>query len=148
REGAHNDRSDSRALGVAIRDALDILARDQPLLIAIDDIQWFDDSSARALAFALRRLNTHRVQALLTRRGTQGTYVEQAIDSETIVIGPLSLGAMQKFLHGRLDTSLPRPAALRIHEASRGNPFYALELMRTLDLTDDLTKPIPMSGSL
>jgi DNA-binding CsgD family transcriptional regulator len=148
REGAHNDRHDSRALGIAIRDALDILARDQLLVIAIDDIQWFDDSSARALAFALRRMDTPRVLALLTRRGTQVTYVEQAIDTETIVIGPLSLGAMQKFLHDRLDRSLPRPAALRVHEASRGNPFYALELMRTLDLTDDLTKPIPMSGSL
>src|SRR4029077_3223847 len=102
REGANNASHDSRALGVAIRDALDILARDQMLLIAIDDIQWFDDSSARALTFALRRLNTHRVSALLTRRGTQVTYVEQAIHIETIVIGPLSLGAMQKFLHDRL----------------------------------------------
>src|SRR5216683_3267962 len=47
-----------------------------------------------------------------------------------------------------LDRSLPRPAVLRIHEASGGNPFYALELVRTLDLTDDLAKPIPMSESL
>jgi DNA-binding CsgD family transcriptional regulator len=148
REDAQDDRHDSRALGVAIRDALDILARDQLLLIAIDDVQWFDDSSARALAFALRRIDTKQVLALVARRGTQVTHLEQAIDTESIAMGPLSLGAMQKFLRDRLDRSLPRPAVLRIHEASGGNPFYALELVRTLDLTDELTKPIPMSESL
>src|SRR6266852_1851373 len=147
-EDAQDDRHDSRALGVAVRDALEILARDQRLLIAIDDVQWFDDSSARALAFALRRIGTQQVLALVARRGTQVTHLEQAIDTESIAIGPLSLGAMQKFLHDRLDRSLPRPAVLRIHEASGGNPFYALELVRTLDLTDELTKPIPMSESL
>src|SRR6266852_608981 len=147
-EDAQDDRHDSRALGVAVRDALEILARDQRLLIAIDDVQWFDDSSARALAFALRRIGTQQVLALVARRGTQVTHLEQAIDTESIAIGPLSLGAMQKFLHDRLDRSLPRPAVLRIHEASGGNPLYALELVRTLDLTDELTKPIPMSESL
>ncbi|HYM97795.1 MAG TPA: AAA family ATPase [Candidatus Sulfotelmatobacter sp.] len=148
REDAPGDQHDSRALGVAVRDALDILARDQLLLVAIDDVQWFDDSSARALAFALRRLGTQRVLAFVARRGTQVTHVEQAIDTESIAVGPLSLGAIQKFLHDRLDRSLPRPVVLRIYEASGGSPFYALELARTLDVTDELTKPIPMSASL
>src|SRR5436190_21956647 len=46
---------DPRALGLATRSALQLLAEDRPVLVAIDDVQWFDDSSAGALAFALRR---------------------------------------------------------------------------------------------
>ena len=42
-----------RAHGLAIRDALLALSEDGPLLVAIDDVQWFDDASSSALAFAL-----------------------------------------------------------------------------------------------
>src|SRR5215217_4800295 len=50
------DALDPRALGLATRNALQLLADDRPLLVAIDDLQWLDPSSASALAFALRRL--------------------------------------------------------------------------------------------
>ena len=46
---------DPRALGVAVRSALELLAEDE-LVLAIDDLQWLDASSASALGFALRRL--------------------------------------------------------------------------------------------
>ncbi len=37
---------DPRALGVAVRTALALLAAEQPLLLAVDDVQWLDSSSA------------------------------------------------------------------------------------------------------
>ena len=45
---------DPRTLGVAVRSALELLADDGPVVLAIDDVQWLDPSSVSALAFALR----------------------------------------------------------------------------------------------
>ncbi len=47
--------------------ALELLGARAPVLVAIDDIQWLDRSSERALAFAVRRLPP-RVGLLLSRR--------------------------------------------------------------------------------
>ena len=54
-EEAGEEGADPRALATATRSALELLSGAQPLLLAIDDVQWFDDSSTRALAFAVRR---------------------------------------------------------------------------------------------
>ncbi len=56
-EEASGDPVDRRALAVAVRGALQALSRSEPLVIAIDDVQWLDPSSTSALAFALRRLD-------------------------------------------------------------------------------------------
>lgn len=42
-------------------------------VVAIDDAQWMDGPSSRALRFALRRLRGHRVLALLARRPLAAT---------------------------------------------------------------------------
>jgi AAA ATPase domain len=40
----------------------------QPLVLAIDDLQWLDPSSSRVLGFALRRLTDHPVGVLASQR--------------------------------------------------------------------------------
>ena len=47
---------DERTIGVATLSALRLISAGAPLLLAIDDLQWVDASSAAALRFALRRL--------------------------------------------------------------------------------------------
>jgi predicted ATPase len=47
---------DQRAIALAFSGALRALAVEAPLVVAIDDIQWLDRSSAFLLEFALRRL--------------------------------------------------------------------------------------------
>src|SRR5437899_11354315 len=56
RKEESGDPVDHRALAAGVRDVLQMLSERQPVLIAIDDVQWLDASSASALAFALRRL--------------------------------------------------------------------------------------------
>ncbi len=123
-----------RAVAVAVRSALELLAEAQPLLVAVDDVQWFDPSSTAALAFALRR-SAGQMHLLLARRsGTiDPTSLESALPApsvERLQVGPLTVGALQAVLRERLDRVFPRPTLLRIHETSGGNPFYALELAR------------------
>jgi DNA-binding CsgD family transcriptional regulator len=149
REDAAGDRVDPRALGTAIRSALQLLSEDTPLLVAIDDVQWFDSSSARALAFALRRLADDRVGLLLARRldgAAQPSELEQALappGAQRLPVGPLSLGALHRLLRDRYGRSFARQTLLRVHDRSGGNPFFALELARVLNDEVDPVQSVP-----
>lgn len=130
------DPFEPRATGTAFLSVLRALAARQPVLLAIDDAQWLDDASAEAIGFALRRmLDGERILVLLARRSRTALPAplrELAGRAERIELGPLSLGAVRRLLDAETDAALSRPAARRIHEASAGNPFFALELGRAL----------------
>ncbi len=147
---------DQRALGVAVRSALELLAEDG-LVLAIDDLQWLDATSASAVGFALRRLPEADISLLWTRRlgePPQSTAIEDALDGdrvERIQVGPLSVGATHQVLHSLLAHGLPRPTLLRLHAVSGGNPFYALELARAIGAdgaVPDPTQPLPVPERL
>ena len=141
-----------RALGVAVRSALELLADAQPLLVAVDDVQWLDPSSTDALAFALRRMAAPMHLLLARRSGTSSpTSLERALPApsvEHLHVGPLSAGALQAVVRERLDRVFPRPTMLRIHETSGGNPFYALEIARALPDELEPTGPLPVPETL
>ncbi len=65
-------------------------------------------------------------------------------------VGPLSLGALHRMLSERLGAEFPRPLLRRIHEASGGNPYFALEIGRlTSELHEvDPSGPLPVPQDL
>jgi DNA-binding CsgD family transcriptional regulator len=153
-EETSGDPVDHRALGVAVRGALQVLSEREPLLIAVDDVQWLDASSSSALAFALRRLASNQVLLLLARRlgeGGQPSGIEQALGAQRVrrlPVGPLSVGALHRFLHRRLGRFFARQTLLRIHERSGGNPFFALELARAVEEDLDPLQPLRVPETL
>jgi len=154
REEASGDSVDHRALAVAVHDALELLGRRTPTLVAVDDVQWFDASSSSALGFTLRRLVSGRVLVLLTRRivdGGQPSEIERALDGERVErlrVGPLSVGTIHRLVLDRLGRPFPRQTLLRIHERSGGNPFFALELAWVVDEGVDPLEPLPVPETL
>lgn len=129
--------ANERAVGAATHSALTALAGHRPLLIAVDDAQWLDVPSLHALEFALRRLRDEPVGLLATVRVESGAAPTFALTStigadraERLWVGPLSAGAIYELIRTRLGHSVSRPALLRLHELSGGNPFFALELAR------------------
>lgn len=145
---------DPRALGIAVRNALQLLAENAPVLVAIDDVQWLDAASAGALVFALRRLDANPVRLLLARRlGDDGqpSQLEQTLPDENIrrlSLGALSVGALHILLRNRVGRVFARQTLLRIHEHSGGNPFFALELARALGSEVDPMQPLPVPHTL
>ncbi len=154
REEASGDPVDRRTLAVAVHDALRFLSERGPILIAVDDVQWLDPSSSRALGFALRRLDASPVILLLARRLVEGAHqseLERALSADRVrplIVGPLSVGALHRFLRDRLRRSFPRQTLLRVHERSGGNPFFALELARVLPAEVDPLQPLPVPETL
>ncbi len=124
--------ADPRTTSTAFRSLLALVAQDGPALVAVDDIQWADGASQRALAFVARRLPP-RVGLLLTRRGTSRDLpLGLATDGvERVTLGPLSLAALHHLLTGRLGWSPSRPVLVALESASKGNPLLALELARS-----------------
>jgi DNA-binding CsgD family transcriptional regulator len=126
---------DQRTISMAALGLLRRLADVHPVILILDDLQWLDPPSARALSFALRRLRHEPVGLISTvRTGWPGRSEPLApawAGEDTVTrleVGPLSLGAMREFLLVRTGLSPARPQLLRLHEASGGNPLLALEL--------------------
>jgi DNA-binding CsgD family transcriptional regulator len=124
-----------QAVAVGTAALLRRLAEGGPLLVAIDDAQWLDPSSAEALTFALRRMPPAGFGLITTIRSPDGSLplgLDRAEPHERIDLGPLSLGALHHLLREHLDHMFGRPTLVRLSEASRGNPLFALELGRAL----------------
>ena len=153
-EDASGDPVDRRALAVAVRESIELLADREPLMIAVDDVQWLDASSKSALVFALRRIAARPVRVLLARRkadGAQSSELEDALGAEHVErlhVEPMSVGALQRLLRDRLGRGFGRQTLLRIHERSGGNPFFALELAGLLDADADPLQPLPVPDTL
>src|SRR2546428_223557 len=128
------------AIALAVLSALKALAAARPLVVAIDDAQWIDKAWGAPLAFALSRLAEARVDVILAWRRDEDRHgaplgVEHAFGFgrvRAIEVGPLSIGALHALFRQQLGLTLRRPTLHRVHEASRGNPLYALELARAL----------------
>jgi len=138
---------EQHTLGVALLGVLRTLAASKPVVVAVDDVQWLDRSSAAMLAFAVRRLREERVALLLARRQSSRLdpeRLELALPEERrsmVRVGPLTMGALHRLLADRVGTTLARPALRRVHETSGGNPFYALELVRALESSGGWIRP-------
>ena len=65
-----NEPADPRTVATAVIGVLTELIRQQPVLVAIDDVQWVDLASRRALEFVVRRLPA-QLRLFVTRR-TEG----------------------------------------------------------------------------
>lgn len=135
-----------------VLDGLRVLSSRAPLMIAVDDAQWLDRSSARVLEFCVRRLDNQPVLILLTFR--TGDPVPLGLDRALpfgrlcrVPLGPLSMGAIGELLRTRLGAVPPRRAMTRLYDACAGNPCYALEFARALDNCPHMSltnEPIPV----
>ena len=129
--------TEQRIVASALVALVRALTEEAPVLVAIDDAQWLDQYSLAVLSFATRRfkrriglLVTERLDAEIGSASWLRLAHPDAVDR--MRIGPLSLGRLHALISARLGQSLSRPNMMRILESSGGNPFYALELARTL----------------
>ncbi|MBB6036893.1 helix-turn-helix transcriptional regulator [Phytomonospora endophytica] len=128
---------DRRAVYLGVLGAIRVLASESPVVIAVDDAQWLDDASAGVLDYVIRRLSGEAIAVVTSMRSPGEDAVPFALfDGERthrLHLRGLSLDGLHRLLRARTGRPWPRPALIRLHETSGGNPFYALEIARAMD---------------
>jgi DNA-binding NarL/FixJ family response regulator len=154
---AADEAADPRTTATALVTVLGSLAEEAPVFVAIDDLQWLDAASMRALDFAIRRLPVMS-GLLMTRRtdqpGTAPLELERSFAADRLRqlrLRPLSVAALHQVLRSGLGAAFSRPTLVRLHALSGGNPFYALEIGRglmRLEREPHAGEPLPIPETL
>jgi DNA-binding CsgD family transcriptional regulator len=149
---------EQRAVAVAFLAVIRRLSASGPVILAIDDLQWLDVPSARAVEFALRRLSGERAGLLASVRDPGDerpvSAASTGLPAERLMrmrIGPLTLGAFQSAVRATVGPGLSLLTIRRLFDASGGNPFYGLELARALQRAGaepSPEDPLPVPGDL
>jgi DNA-binding CsgD family transcriptional regulator len=125
---------DSLAIAAGLLTALNAVAERQPLLVAVDDVQWLDDASMPPILFTLRRLRSDNARVLLSRLEETPSQLEKALERgvERLELAGLSIGAIGRLLSERLGLVLSRRELRHLYETTHGNPLFAIELGRSV----------------
>ena len=118
-------------VGLAVLGLLAEAAEEQPLLGAIDDAQWLDSASARALAFVARRLVAEKIALVFATRDLG----ETLSGLPELPVAPLERKDARVLLESILPARLDERVVERIIVETRGNPLALLELPRGLTPT-------------
>jgi DNA-binding SARP family transcriptional activator len=129
----------------AVADVLMAAAEDHPIAILIDDVQWCDPDSCTMVHFLVRRLEHSAVfwcatlnPSGLAREAPAARLVRAVRASSAttrVELGPLSgeqVWTMIRELGHITDATAAQRFAGRVHEVTGGNPFYVIELLKTL----------------
>jgi DNA-binding SARP family transcriptional activator len=132
-------------LGEAVSQLLFALAAEQPVVVVLDDLHWSDAESCHLLDTAIRRLEQAPVLwcATLTlgelARDTPAARLARALRARPratpLTLAPLGEDDVWQMVRELGHIHLPtggRRFAARLHEVTGGNPFYVVELLRTL----------------
>ena len=144
--------ADGWRLFEAVAQVLLALSEHRPLAVMIDDLQWCDADSCALLHFLVRRLDGARVLWCATftvgevERDAPAARLSRALRATRgathVTIAPLSAEDVWQLVRelGRVDApNGARRLAGRIHEVTAGNPFYVIELLKTLFAQDVLS---------
>jgi DNA-binding CsgD family transcriptional regulator len=119
------------------------LAAATPLLLLVDDAQWADGASLRALSYVGRRLEDLPAGLLLTVRTGEPGSRDELLDELRREAGdrlveptPLSLGAAAALVAGETGIESTPRFAEACRDVTAGNPFLLAELARVLSASE------------
>ena len=128
----------------------------QPVLLVVDDLQWLDESSLRALDYVIRRMNDERLfiaAALRTDDVSDGwraagdeLLTEPAV--RRVELPPLDDDAARAMLAATSDTRVDAKLLDEAVSLARGNPFYLGEIGRAWGLDETRGVPGSVTGAV
>ncbi|HKH91211.1 MAG TPA: AAA family ATPase [Gemmatimonadaceae bacterium] len=149
---AANAPADGWRLFEAVSQVLLALSEERPLVVMIDDLHWCDADSCALVHFLVRRLAESRILWCATftlgeverdaPAARLGRALRAARGAAHVTLAPLSEEDIWQLVRelGRVDAPTGgRRLAARIHEVTAGNPFYVIELLKTLFAQDILS---------
>lgn len=138
---------DARSVATGFLSIVRTLTAAAPVVVAIDDLQWADEPSARVLRFATRRAGGPVLTLIAQRTNGRADGVAEIgppepSDRELLDIGPLAADHVHELIARWAPHTPSARIVRRIAELAGGNPFYARELARIADApSDDMLLP-------
>jgi DNA-binding CsgD family transcriptional regulator len=133
----------------AVRALLDVLSRQRPVVLTLDDVHWADAASVELVSYLLRRPPRGRVLTVLAFRPTQLPKPFEAVleaSSHAPPVVRLDLAPLSEDEAGQLlDPGLAPAVRDELYRLSGGNPFYLESLARAATVTGP--RP-PASGAI
>ncbi len=134
------------------------IAAERPVVFLVDDLQWCDAESCAMLLYLVQRAAGHPVFFLLAsslgsrRRNAPADHLVRQLSARchaaVIELDALSADDVWRVIRQLGNVRTPgggRRFAHRIHQVSGGNPFYVMELLKTL-FSQRLLVITPVSG--
>ncbi|MDX6733589.1 MAG: hypothetical protein QOC54_3537 [Baekduia sp.] len=136
-------------VGLAVLDLLSEASVQRPLLGVVDDAQWLDRASARALAFVARRLQAERIALVFAARDMSSALA----GLPELRVEPLGHRDARALLESVLPARLDEHVLDRIVLETHGNPLALMELprgMTPIQLAGGFGLPpaVPLSASI
>jgi AAA ATPase domain len=123
---------DQRTVSAATLGVVRRLAKEGPLVIGVDDVQWLDASTARVLEFALRRLDTEPISFVASvRRGAESEaslWIDRALANDRIrrlPVGSVDVQSLSRIISSHLGATFPPPTLRRLHRPVGATPCSA-----------------------
>ena len=151
---AGEDPPTAHAIGLGVLAGLRGGLSEGPVLIAIDNVQWLDEASREALTFALRRITSGPLSVMVAARTgavadplTAGApplpdswreLLAALPAAEVVDLAPLDQWQIQNLLPRTVTAAQAREVARQ----SRGNPFWALQIVAGLEGAESQVPPL------
>jgi tetratricopeptide (TPR) repeat protein len=130
---------EQQRLKEALQELLMHVSGELPLLLVLDDLHWADASSCELLGYLVRRLAGHRVMFLGTCRDsdlaaneTLQTLIAHLHREHGVIT--LDLPPLTDEQIAQIISHVPEPTLRHIQRQAAGNPFFAEELARSLEV--------------
>jgi DNA-binding CsgD family transcriptional regulator len=136
-------------VGLAVLGLLAEAAGDRALLCLVDDAQWLDEVSARAIAFVARRLDAEGIAIVLAMR----TVDDELADLPQLVVEGLGDDDARELFRLAVPGAIDRRVRDQLIAESRGNPLALRELPRALSPAEiaggfSLTSSMPLESRI
>jgi DNA-binding CsgD family transcriptional regulator len=115
-------------VGLAVLGLVSEAATERPLLCVVDDAQWLDGASERALSFVARRLLAEKVAVVFAMREVGSGWAR----FPQLSVDPLGRRDARALLESVLAARLDESVLERIVAETGGNPLALMELPRGL----------------
>jgi len=140
---------DRLLVGLAVLSLLSQLGTERPLLCVVDDTQWLDRESARALSFVARRSATERIAFVFATR----SITDEVRGLPELIVEGLGDVAATTLLRSVLPNRVDERVLERFVAEAHGNPLALLELPRGLtpaQLAGGFALPVsvPLTGRI
>lgn len=137
--------ADPLAVGAEL---LAVLGELEPVVLVLDDAQWMDDASARALVFVVRRLRRDQVLVVLGTRDHLPTGWER-VGHEHLPLTGLRAEEIVELAETAGGPALSPAAGRRLRDHTDGHPLHVRSLLAELSPSDlaDTSRILPAPRS-